>query len=221
MATQKQIDANRRNAKKSTGPRTPEGKRKVASNALRHGLAAETATLPGENEHHFKQFCAELRAEHQPAGPTEEILLQQLATAAWRLRRCRGLETGFFEMRLADLGGTMRGKYGDLSPHNRHAFVFRRDTAETNVLNNVSRYEARAERSFYRALHELQRLQAKRAGRHVPLPEVIDIDVTVTEDTPSPETEFRRTNPIEDGPAAETAVMEPVPRTPRNGRGGI
>jgi len=197
MATQKQIDANRRNARKSTGPKTPEGKRKVAANALRHGLTAATATLPGEDESHFDQFCDELRAEHQPHGPTEEILFQQLAHAAWRLRRCRSLETGLFEMRLADLDGFMHGKYNNLKPHTRYACVFHQDTADSNVLNNLSRYEARAERAFYRALHELQRLQATRAGRHVPLPEVVDVNVTLTEDTASPETEFCQTNPNE------------------------
>ena len=200
MATQKQIDANRRNARKSTGPKTPEGKRKVAANALRHGLTAATATLPGEDESHFDNFCDELRAEHQPHGPTEEILFQQLAHAAWRLRRCREIETGFFEIRLVDLRGAMKSQYTNLKPHTRYAYVFRQDTADDNVLNNLSRYEARAERAFYRALHELQRLQATRDGRDVPLPEVVDVNVTLTEDTASPESEFCQTNPI--GPAA-------------------
>jgi hypothetical protein len=75
MATQKQIEANRRNARKSTGPRTPEGKAAMRLNALRHGLCARTVVLPGENEEEFHQLCADLESAWQPQDRTEQILV--------------------------------------------------------------------------------------------------------------------------------------------------
>ena len=66
MATPAQIDANRRNALKSTGPKTPEGKAAVSMNSLRHGLRARTVVLPGEDREEFNQLCDDLEREWQP-----------------------------------------------------------------------------------------------------------------------------------------------------------
>jgi hypothetical protein len=67
MATQAQIDANRQNAKKSTGPKTAKGKRKVARNAIKHGLCSMEAVIHGEEqeeyERHREAFLRELKPE--------------------------------------------------------------------------------------------------------------------------------------------------------------
>ena len=73
MATLKQIEANRRNALLSTGPKTLEGKAAVRLNALRHGLRAHTVVLPGENPEQFHQLCEDLEAEWQPQSRTEQL----------------------------------------------------------------------------------------------------------------------------------------------------
>src|SRR3954466_4382379 len=75
------------NAKKSTGPRTPEGKARVSLNALTHGLTASTAVLPFENRDHFEKFAAALRAELRPAGFLQTLLCERVIDAAWKLRR--------------------------------------------------------------------------------------------------------------------------------------
>src|SRR5437667_2383271 len=87
MSSQKQIDANRLNAQKSTGPNTPEGRDAVRFNALRHGLTAKHAVLENENEQEFQEMLEAFEAEHQPIGPTENLLVQQMVMAAWRLQR--------------------------------------------------------------------------------------------------------------------------------------
>ncbi len=69
MSTQKQIEANRRNAQKSTGPRTPEGRAAVHLNGVTHGLTAETLVLPGEDQSDFAVLLADLEAEHCPRHP--------------------------------------------------------------------------------------------------------------------------------------------------------
>src|SRR5216110_2440149 len=87
MATLKQIEANRRNALLSTGPQTPEGKAAVRLNALRHGLRAKTVVLPGEREDRFQKLCDDLHSEWLPQTRTEEIYVEQMAIAQWKLAR--------------------------------------------------------------------------------------------------------------------------------------
>ena len=87
MATERQIQANRRNAQKSTGPKTPRGRAAVRLNSLKHGLNAKTLILPGENRADYKALLHSLEAEHQPTTPRERRLVMQSAKATWRLRR--------------------------------------------------------------------------------------------------------------------------------------
>jgi hypothetical protein len=96
MATAKQISANRRNAKKSTGPRSARGKKSVHLNALRHGLRAEAYILPGENRDDLARLEAQFVSEYQPRGALECFLLGQMITGAWRLGRVAEVESGVF-----------------------------------------------------------------------------------------------------------------------------
>ena len=155
MLTQRQLDANRRNAQLSTGPRTPEGRAAVGHNALRHGLTAETAVLPNENPEEFQELLDAFLAEYQPVGPTETLLVEQMTMAAWRLRRMRALETGLFGLRMSQLPRDENA--ATLDPSSR-AFAY--DASGSRAIESLSRYETRIERSFYRALHELEHLRA-------------------------------------------------------------
>src|SRR5580704_6260422 len=93
MTSQKQIDANRRNAQKSTGPKTPEGKAAVRLNALKHGLRARTVVGPGENADEFHQLCADLESDWQPRNRTEQALVEEMAVSHWKLARAEEAET--------------------------------------------------------------------------------------------------------------------------------
>lgn len=95
MTSPAQIAANRRNARKSTGPRTVNGKVKSRMNALRHGLTAESCVLPGESCEAFDHLRARLVAEFRPVRVLDEILVDRLAGLVWRLRR-----VGMFEREL-------------------------------------------------------------------------------------------------------------------------
>src|SRR6185369_6699675 len=79
MATQAQINANRRNARKSTGPRTDAGKAAVRQNALRHGYCAGIPILKVESQEEFAQLRDILCEENQPVGANEEILVYMMA----------------------------------------------------------------------------------------------------------------------------------------------
>jgi len=92
MATSKQLTANRRNALKSTGPKTPAGKLTVSQNALRHGILARGALLPGENPAQLEALRKSLINHYRPATPAEHIVLERLIHTAWRMRRLDNLE---------------------------------------------------------------------------------------------------------------------------------
>jgi hypothetical protein len=161
MATQQQIDANRRNAQKSTGPTTPEGRAAVRHNALKHGLTAEILIPSMEEQPEFDRLCDAFETEYQPVGPTEESLLENLAAAKWRLGRARKFETGFFLKRSLDLGHESQD-YRELPANGRLALIVDLDSAGPDTLAKISRYEARLERSFYKALTELRRTISQR-----------------------------------------------------------
>jgi hypothetical protein len=92
MITQAKLAANRANAQKSTGPKTIEGKANSSRNAFKHGLYSKRLVIDGEDAAALDALKADLRAEHQPANQTEEILVNELAEQYWRLRRARRLE---------------------------------------------------------------------------------------------------------------------------------
>ena len=100
MATQKQIDANRINAQKSTGPTSPEGKAVSKRNRLTHGLRAEEHVLPGEDPAEFQAFVDAWVEDWKPTTMARLELVEEAATAAWRRKRCRRVETARLSKRV-------------------------------------------------------------------------------------------------------------------------
>ena len=97
MTSFKQIEANRRNALKSTGPNTEEGKQQSRCNAVRHGLTAETVIGALEDAEDYKAFEAAIIADFDAQSAVERELVLRLASLLWRLRRATTIETGLFE----------------------------------------------------------------------------------------------------------------------------
>jgi hypothetical protein len=192
MATDKQIAANRLNAQKSTGPITPEGRAAVRLNGVKHGLYAETLVLPGEIESDFTSLLESYEAEHQPATPTEEALVQQLTMAMWRLRRLYHAEAAFLAReRKARAEWHSETKLDDRTLTGM-AINSNRDTVST-----FRRQEASLERTFYRAMHELQRLRAKRPAKLAldPQPAVADTQDPEISNIPTPDHPPAESNP--------------------------
>jgi hypothetical protein len=98
MTSLRQIAANRRNAAKSTGPRTDEGKYRSRSNAVRHGLSAETVIGALEDAEDYKAFEAAIAADYDAQSAVERELVLRLAGVLWRLRRATAIEAGLFEI---------------------------------------------------------------------------------------------------------------------------
>jgi hypothetical protein len=98
MTSFRQIEANRRNARKSTGPTTEEGKQRSRCNAVRHGLTAETVISALEDADDYKAFEAAITADYDAQSAVERELVLRLASLLWRLRRATTMETGLFEI---------------------------------------------------------------------------------------------------------------------------
>ena len=98
MTSFRQIEANRRNARKSTGPTTEEGKQRSRCNAVRHGLTAETVIGALEDAEDYKAFEAAIIADYDAQSAVERELVLRLASLLWRLRRATTMETGLFEI---------------------------------------------------------------------------------------------------------------------------
>src|SRR5256886_260350 len=108
MTSFRQIQANRRNARKSTGPTTEAGKQRSRCNAVRHGLTAETVIGELEDAEDYKAFEAATIADYDAQSTVERELVLRLASLLWRIRRATTMATGLFAI------------------HARHLLEFRR-----------------------------------------------------------------------------------------------
>ena len=173
------IESNRRNARRSTGPRTQEGKAVASSNALRHGILSRVVTLPEEDRQAFDELSERMTARLAPEGPLEQCLVERITESVWRLRRVARAEAGVMTHRTSEARADLEssGRSGDA-----FAVGLIRDATGADTMSKLSRYERGLERGLYRALHELERLQAARRGDHVPPPAVVDIQVSGEEE---------------------------------------
>ena len=113
----KQFEANRRNARKSTGPTTDEGKQRSRCNALRHGLTAETVIGALEDAEDYKAFETAIIADYDAQSAVERELVLRLASLLWRLRRATTMETGLFEIQANHMSAYEQA--GHVSPASR------------------------------------------------------------------------------------------------------
>jgi hypothetical protein len=148
MSSLKQIEANRRNALKSTGPTTPEDKEHSRRNALRHGLTAETVIAALEDAEDYQAFEAAVISDYDAESAVERELVLRLASVLWRLRRATGIETALFESVTAEPGKVEPGssrltlvEAADLSDRNQLHLVATRqsDAAAVNDLGSDSK----------------------------------------------------------------------------------
>ena len=146
MATQAQIEANRRNSQKSTGPRSAEGKAVSRFNALQSGIHAKSQVIPGENAGELEALAADYQEEFQPETPLERFLVDSLICADWQLRRLRRIEAQLWQRELEE-GADLAEAY------TRNAAFAR-----------LHRRMDAAERSYYRALKEMQQIIQKAEG---------------------------------------------------------
>jgi hypothetical protein len=227
MTSIKQIEANRRNALQSTGPKTQQGKAAVALNARKHGLLSREVLLPGEDDTDLSELAGNLRAQLAPVGFLEGLFVDRIIAALWRLHRLIQVETGLFAFRhyqaLADRARVEAQRYTrtegginallaslndertvvtDEAQHEaalqqvREAEALRVGVvpslgrafaADNAIFAMLSRYETSIERGLFRALHELQSLQAARISQPASEPVGVDLNAAlcISEEIPA------------------------------------
>jgi len=135
---------------KKGGPKTDEGKEISKMNALKHGLLSKEVLIGGEDEEELISLTKRIRSEIKPETEIERLLTDRIVANVWRLKRALGMENGEV---ISTGGGLMYDS------------------------DRFFRYETMLEKSLYKALHELERVQAKRSGTSLPLPAVVDINL--------------------------------------------
>jgi hypothetical protein len=161
--SEKQLKANRENAKKG-GVKTDEGKRRSKLNALKHGMLLSIETiLPGEDQKTFANLATQLKFEISPRGFWEELLVDRLISSIWRLRRVLRTEVTLIMEHLEN--------YINADPSLRE---YMRLQAEGSFIKGPSvdtllRYEAAIERQIYKAFDKLIE-RRKLLGMTNPLP---------------------------------------------------
>ncbi len=151
-STSARTRANRENSKKSTGPRTAQGKAAVSHNARQHGLSGGFSILAHEDRAEFQHLLDEYRAEFQPKSPDEIFLIEQMTQARWTLARARRIEAHL----LNQLAGV------ELPVDDPDACIaFQLEEKSGNALNTIQRYASAAERTYFRSRRELQQARSR------------------------------------------------------------
>ena len=164
MSTKAQINANRQNAKKSTGPRTDEGKTATSQNAFKHGLFVDKAVVRDESQDEYDLHRQRLLAEWNPVGEMESIVAERLVNLTWRLERAQRMQNQSIDyigmeqlagQRARDFRELYRKANGlsceDLEIPDDHLYLGRlavRDWRYCKVLDKMMLYKRRIETSM-------------------------------------------------------------------------
>jgi hypothetical protein len=150
MATLQQIEANRANAQKSTGPRSAEGRAAVRFNALKSGIDAQSQVIPGEDPAALALLAAEYYDRYQPATPEVRALVDTLVTAEWLQRRFRALEAQLWQYHIRNLYHPTEGlELPQVYEGNNQVF------------SRLQRRIDAAERIYHRTLAALQKIESR------------------------------------------------------------
>jgi hypothetical protein len=161
-ASEAQIRANQQNAARSTGPKSVEGKENSRRNALKHGLTGAGIALPNEDVAEVERRVAAFQDELQPEGELAEALTRRAAVLSVRLDRCVSHEAATLSDRIRQVEADF------VAPEDADPATTQQLKAEAKAramfdpsreANLARKYEAAAERGFYRALKELRELK--------------------------------------------------------------
>jgi len=166
MTNLKRIESNLLNAQHSTGPKTHKGKAIASMNAEKHGILSKETLINNESIHDLNEFAEAMKLNLAPEGQFEALLVDRIVSSAWRLRRIIRVEAQILDE---------KPEY-DFDNSKILADSFKNE--DGNRMSILSRYETTLEKSLYRALHELQRLQAQRRGQPVMPPMMLDVNIS-------------------------------------------
>jgi hypothetical protein len=176
MSTQAQVEANRKNALKSTGPRTAEGKEASSQNATKHGLRTNRNVIKTESQDEFEIYRENMIADLSPDGAMEEMLAERIVSLSWRLKRAEHFQNAVIDALIEH--GLHGSSYGlswssDCTQRAQEeassgdmdvllGIVINKDFANSRTLEQLLVYERRIESSLYRTIAELKKARGMR-----------------------------------------------------------
>ena len=162
MSTEAQSSANRANAEKSTGPKSPEGKQRSRINAFRHGLTGQICVLTAEDSEAFARHCRGIHDSLHPRGPLETDITQSIADDRWRLARAKALENSIFALGLENQESLSTGNSEvDVAFSQARTWL-----TQSHNLELLTLYEQRIQRSVEKSHRQLHALQSERRAAH-------------------------------------------------------
>lgn len=162
MSSLRKITAARANGAKSRGPVTPEGRSKIAFNAIRHGLTAKSIVLSNESNDRYQELFDTYIASFQPVGEHEFSLVENLVAVIWRQRRLWGIESALLDVTMDCQQEEIAEKFKRIDQGIRLALAFGKLADEGHALSLLCRYESRLRRDHDRILDRLHATQAAR-----------------------------------------------------------
>jgi len=154
------------------GPKTNKGKAVSKYNAIKHGLLTREVLVDTDEVIVLNELKEAIHEALEPVGPMEDLLVDRIISNAWRLRRAVKVETKTMEWYQNDFDMFPIGQSEE-----QQARKSVKNMLSNDSVDNILRYETTIERSLFRALHELERLQAKRNGKDVQVPAVVDVNL--------------------------------------------
>ena len=177
MSSKAQIEANRQNAQKSTGPKTEEGKAAVSQNAIKHGLTARQDVIATESQELYDLRRDQMLEELNPTGLIEKMLAERIVSLSWRLDRAATMQTDALNSMMVDQcyfpssaaehatsprSYPTRSEYFTPNTDLLLGCAVRNDIRDNKVLDRLLMYERRIERSLYKTMAELRDIQKSR-----------------------------------------------------------
>ncbi len=156
MTTNRQIEANRENAKHSTGPRTDEGKQRCSQNAFKHGLRSKHPVIPGEDPAEYQHKLEKLRNDIRPLNDLEDDLVEKIADTSWRLKRLSRIEAAVERFHFEEHRHKEQNAGKDDEQILGDAFT---DYGSLDYLTRLGRYEVQLSRRYHCAVKELTNLR--------------------------------------------------------------
>src|SRR5204863_7786907 len=159
--------ANQRNAQKSTGPKTEEGKTASSLNAMKHGLTSHTcAVLPGEDAEEYRALSEQIHREQRPHGVLQKELVDHLVQLIWKLRRIPGIENAIieYELKCIERSREMNRRFTEPAPTLADVLASQ-FLSETNGLSRLEIYRQRLDRNIHATLRQLRKLREEEEER--------------------------------------------------------
>jgi hypothetical protein len=217
MATIKQIEANGRNAQKSTGPRTEAGRTASSQNSRKHGCYAGQVLLEGQDQEMYDQLLQEFMDELQPQTLRERNLVEMMAVEWWHLGQCEFMRRSFFSRQRQMIAKSERS-WDRISDAERTGLVGENIAFyHLKDMVRISDLKSRVTRSYHRASREFDRLREERLRRQAePEPEAqpepeSQPQPQAAENPAAPQPEPESASPVHQDTPPDVPVEPPTP----------